>query len=198
MRRIFRKKKQGKVQKAIQAGIWLTIHRRSAIYRTAKFRLMNYELLPEGASLNQARLANHLNRLYCAKSHFTERMADIAEYEALAEMNELIQQKINSTEGELLYMDFIFQMLSTSHSLDNCKIMIDFLDELFFELEQKTSEPEQLRALLLEYLQHLSIIEEAAIHQLEEISAEMENIRLEKLLQRGIGTGYEQLTDQLK
>ena len=58
-----------------------------------------------GSGKRQALFVDHLNRIYCAKSHLAERLPEIYEEAGFADLKQAIKETIHTIEIQIARMD---------------------------------------------------------------------------------------------
>jgi ferritin-like metal-binding protein YciE len=105
---------------------------------------------------------DHLNRLYCAKSHLAERLPEIFDEAAFADLKHAIKETILHTEKQLLRIDQIFALMNTKYSFEKCQPLITFLENAFEALQLHATEQEFRDLMIVTYLYHLDSVELAS------------------------------------
>jgi ferritin-like metal-binding protein YciE len=110
---------------------------------------------------------DHLNRLYCAKSHLAERLPEIFDEAAFADLKQAIKETILNTERQLARIDKIFELLNIQYSFENCQTLITFLETQFESLQLYAKETEFRDLSIVTYLYQLDSVELASSNILQ-------------------------------
>ena len=115
-----------------------------------------------GSEKIRALFIDHLNRLYCAKSHLAERLPEIFDEAAFADLKQAIKETILNTEKQLSRIDQIFALMNIEYSFEKCQPLITFLENAFEALQLHAAEPEFRDLMIVTYLYHLDSVELAS------------------------------------
>lgn len=110
---------------------------------------------------------DHLNRLYCAKSHLGERLPEIHDEAAFADLKQAIKETIISTERQLARIEEIFAIMNIKYSFEKCQTLISFLETQFASLQLHATEPEFRDLAIVTYLYQLDSVELASSNILQ-------------------------------
>jgi ferritin-like metal-binding protein YciE len=135
-----------------------------------------------GSEKKQAFFIEHLNRIYCAKSHLAERLPEIYEEAGFADLKQAIKETIDVTEDQISRMDQIFELLDLHYSFEDCQTLITFLESTFSALQQHFTDPDMRDLLIASYLYQQESIEWASFRILQMTAANIPNQQIKQLL----------------
>jgi len=110
---------------------------------------------------------DHLNRVYCAKSHLVERLPEIYEEAAFSDLKHAIKETILSTERQLARIDQIYELMYVQYSFEKCQTLISFLETLFESLQLHATDTNFRELSIVTYLYQLDSIELASSNILQ-------------------------------
>ena len=144
--------------------------------------MTNQSQTPIGSEKIHTFFIEHLNRIYCAKSHLAERLPEIYEGAGFADLKFAIKETIISTEKQLARIDKIYELLGLQYSFEKCQALITFLENGFADL-QLHSEQLQVRDLMIvSYLYQLDAVEMSSAQILQFVTTEIMNQQIKQLL----------------
>ncbi len=135
-----------------------------------------------GSEKRQAFFVDHLNRIYCAKSHLAERLPEIYEEAGFADLKHAIKETIHVIENQIARMDEIFELLNLQYSFENCNALIIFLENIFTNLQRQFGDHELRDLLIVTYLYQQESVEMASFRILQIAAAGIPEPRIKKLL----------------
>jgi ferritin-like metal-binding protein YciE len=144
--------------------------------------LNNSSKITLGSEKKQTFFIEHLNRIYCAKSHLAERLPEIYEEAGFADLKQAIKETINVIENQISRMDQIFELLNLHYSFENCQTLITFLENTFSALQQQFADPDLRDLLIASYLYQQESAEMASFQILQIAAANIPDQQLRQLL----------------
>lgn len=135
-----------------------------------------------GSGKRQALFVDHLNRIYCAKSHLAERLPEIYEEAGFADLKQAIKETIHTIEIQIARMDEIFELLNLQYSFENCNSLILFLEKTFSDLQQQFGDHELRDLLIVTYLYQQENVEMASFQILQIAATGIHETRITQLL----------------
>jgi ferritin-like metal-binding protein YciE len=123
-----------------------------------------------------------LNRLYCLKSHLTERVIDLEDQPSFSRMKQAIQDLVVQTDAEIENLDLILNLLDRKNSFEDCKELSNYLEDIYTDLTDALDTPHLAHALFYEYLSEIKTIEKSCLASLCRISMTIANPELKVLL----------------
>jgi ferritin-like metal-binding protein YciE len=135
-----------------------------------------------GSEKIQLFFIEHLNRVYCAKSHLAERLPEIYEGAGFADLKHAIKETILSTEKQLSRIDQIFELLGIKYSFEKCQTLINFLENSFADLQLSTDQLQIRDLMIVSYLYQLDSVEMAAAQILQFVANGITNQQIKQLL----------------
>lgn len=137
---------------------------------------------PIGSEKIHTFFVDHLNRVYCAKSHLAERLPEIYEGAGFADLKYAIKETILSTEKQLARIDQIFELLNVQYSFEKCQVLITFLENSFAELQLHSNELQIRDLMIVGYLYQLDSVEMASSQILQFVTTGIINPQIKQLL----------------
>ncbi|MEO3407349.1 DUF892 family protein [Mucilaginibacter sp. CAU 1740] len=139
-----------------------------------------------GPVLNQDQLRiffiNHLNRIFCAKSHLFERLPELTEHVHFQDLKHAILETWEDIGKQVARIEEIFTLLDEVPSLKNCEELIGFMESGFSGIYHKKEEAELRDLSLLFYLSLIESVELASFQPLQMASIKMPNKQIQQLL----------------
>lgn len=135
-----------------------------------------------GSEKKRAFFLDHLNRIYCAKSHLAERLPEIYDEAGFADVKQAIKETINAVEHQIARIDQIYELLDLHYSFEDCQTLITFLESTFTTLQQKFSDPNLRDLLIASYLYQQESIEMASFQILQIAAAGISSQQIKQLL----------------
>jgi len=153
--------------------------------------------LPPGA-LSAASLRSffidHLNRIYCAKSHLQERLPELRAQAQFSDLSQSISETLVGVEKQVSRMDQIFLLLKIKHTFENCQGLIGMIENTFTAIQQERKEAALPDLSILFYLQQIETVEMASFKMLNLTAPLMNNEKLRQLLKENFDEASEDLT----
>lgn len=130
----------------------------------------------------------HLDKIYCAKSHLIERLPKLIPHVHFPELKEAMVQTLENVRTEISRMDLIYALIEADYSSCSNRGLIGFVDDAFAAIDRQSSD-ERLRDLsLLFYLQNIESVEMASFQMLQMTAIKLKNRQIGNLLKEN----YEQ------
>jgi ferritin-like metal-binding protein YciE len=123
-----------------------------------------------------------LNKLYCLKSHLTERIVDLGGHHTFAKAKYAIQNLVDQTDAELENLDLVFNLVNKTNSFVDCQDLVRTIENIFDDLSEAIEYPQLAHTLFYEYLSQIKSLEKDCLITLCRFSMEIENSELKKLL----------------
>jgi ferritin-like metal-binding protein YciE len=125
-----------------------------------------------------------LNRLYCLKSHLTERIVDLEGHLSFSRMSYAIKELIKQTDAELENLDAVFLLLGEENSFEACSELINYLEGIYTDLTDAIETPALAHVLFYEYLSQVKAIEKTCMASMCRISMTIDNPELKSVLRK--------------
>ena len=125
---------------------------------------------------------DHLNKVYCAKSHLIERLPEVLDHVHFEDLHKAITQTINLIECQLADIEKIYIHLNITYSFENCTALINQLDDAFITIQRKGSDKELRDLFALAYLYIIESMELASFQILELISRKIMPSKITSLI----------------
>lgn len=130
----------------------------------------------------------HLDKIYCAKSHLVERLPQLIPHVHVPELKEAMVQTLENVKTEIARMDLIYALIEADYSNCSNRGLIGFVDDAFAAIDRQATD-ERLRDLsLLFYLQNIESVEMASFQMLQMTAVKLKNRQIGNLLKEN----YEQ------
>jgi len=126
---------------------------------------------------------DHLNRLYCAKSHLAERLPEIHDEAAFADLKQAIKETIACTEKQLARIEKIFSLMIIKYSFEKCQTLITFLETQFESLQLHATQAEVRDLAIVTYLYQLDSVELASSNILQVAVNSLNNQEIKALIE---------------
>lgn len=125
---------------------------------------------------------DHLNHIYCAKSHLVERLPEIEEEAYFKDLKNAIIETREDVEKQILRMDEIYTLLEAKSSFGNCGGLIGMVEDAFLAI-QLQSKSSILRDLsILFYMQNIESVEMSSFQILQVAAVKLKNNYVTQLL----------------
>ena len=135
----------------------------------------------EPAKLKQFFL-DHLDRIYCAKSHMTDSFSAIAKQAHFSDLYLAIMETVDDVKRQICRMDEIYALLGTQCNNSSCGGMIGMLAEAVIDINEITDDVLLRDMAILFYLQNIESIETASFQVLQIIAKKFNNPQVSQLL----------------
>lgn len=153
--------------------------------------------LPEGP-LHPEKLKvffiNHLNRIYCAKSHLQERLPEIREHAHFTDLVHAVTETMVDVEKQISRMDKIYWLLEIKPGFETCQGIIGLMEDLFTAICRNSAELVMRDLSILFYLQNIESIEMASFKMLNLASPKLGENKIKQLLKDNFNEAKEDLT----
>jgi len=154
------------------------------------------EKLPKGILQSRKLFAfftNHLNRIYCAKSHLQERLPAIREHAHFTDLTNAITETLVDVEKQISRMDEIYAILDVKPGFEDCLGVIGLIEDAFSAISQEADDPEMSDLSILFYLQNIEAIEMASFKMLNLAAPKLGNKNIKQLLKENFDEAQDDL-----
>ncbi|MDN3597513.1 DUF892 family protein [Mucilaginibacter myungsuensis] len=127
-------------------------------------------------------LIEHLNVVYCVKSHLVERLPEIAEHAHFADLRHAIIETMEDVQRQIIRMDEIFEVLGTKHATDKCIENYQMVETAFSAIHSQSEDYGMRDLSILFYLQNIESIEMASFNVLLIAAKRYKNKQIIQLL----------------
>jgi ferritin-like metal-binding protein YciE len=124
-----------------------------------------------GADKLRRFFVDHLNRIYCAKTHMLRRFREIAEHASYQDLYFAINETADDMENQISRMEQVYAIMNADQSETSCTGMTAMLDEALVAMYEDDKDPALRDMAILFYMQNIEGIE-AASFQVLKIAAE--------------------------
>ncbi|WPU95699.1 DUF892 family protein [Mucilaginibacter sabulilitoris] len=140
----------------------------------------SYETIQEGL---QPLFFDNLNRIYCAKSHLLERLSEVVEFVAFADLKFAMLGTLDELENQLSRMDELYQLLGLEYSFSSCSGIISVFENAFSAIDLKHDNMVARDLSIFCYLLKVESIELASFQMLEVLSGQLKDDRIKQILE---------------
>lgn len=124
----------------------------------------------------------HLDKIYCAKSHLITRLPQLLEQAHFSDLKAAIIQTVEHVQMEIARMDMIYALLDTDYSDCTAKGITGFVEDAFAAIAQQGPQKELRDLSMLFYLQNIESVEMASFQILQMTAVKLKNKQIGKLL----------------
>lgn len=125
---------------------------------------------------------DHLDRIYCAKSHMVESFPGIAGQAHFSDLYYAIMETVDDVRKQIRRMDNIYQLLGTKCSTTSCTGLIGMLEETLSVINDLSDDVQLRDMAILFYLQNIESIEMASFQVLQIVAKNFNNPEISQLL----------------
>ena len=125
---------------------------------------------------------NHLNRIYCAKSHLRERLPEIIEHSQFSDLASVITETLDDVEKQLLRMDEIYRLMHIDHDFGKCQGMVGLIEDTYDAIHEERDKPELRDLSILFYMQNIESIQTASYKMLKMAAVKIGDNAISQLL----------------
>jgi ferritin-like metal-binding protein YciE len=154
------------------------------------------ENLPTGVLHSKKLIAffiNHLNRIYCAKSHLQKNLPEMREHAHFSDLINAITETLIDVEKQISRMDEIYAILDVRPGFEDCLGVIGLIDDTFSVISQEIDDPEMSDLSILFYLQNIEAIEMASFKMLNLAAPKLGHKDIKQLLKENFDEAQEDL-----
>ena len=137
---------------------------------------------------------DHLNRIYCAKSHLVRRFPELADQANFKDLKNAILETTLDVGNQILRMDEILTMMGQVHLATNCKGMIAMLEEAFDAVQDQNEYTTKRDMAILYYMHTIESMEMASFQLLRMVAVKLKNRDISQLLQENYDEAKEDRT----
>jgi ferritin-like metal-binding protein YciE len=105
----------------------------------------------------------HLNKVYCAKSHLLERLSELEEQSNFEDLKDIIKTTIGQVEQQSQMLNQVYTQFKETYTFENCEALINFLEEIFISIHHQSADKTLRNASVLSYLYYIESVELASI-----------------------------------
>lgn len=137
--------------------------------------------------------ADHLNRIYCAKSHLQQRLPEMRSYAHFTDLVHAITETLVDVEQQISRMDEIYFLLGTKPGFESCEGVLGLIEDAFSAVRRDDDDPQTRDLSLLFYLQNIESIEMASFKMLKLAAPQLERKEIKQLLKKN----FDEASDDL-
>lgn len=125
---------------------------------------------------------DHLNHIYCAKSHLVERLPEIEDEAYFKDLKHAISETREDVEKQIVRMDAIYSLMNSKASFGSCGGLIGMVEDAFsaIQIQGKSSILRDLSILF--YMQNIESVEMSAFQILQVAAVKLKNNQVMQLL----------------
>ncbi len=139
------------------------------------------QAIPASAELKTF-FIDHLNRIYCAKSHLVQRLPEMTDQAYFSDLKLAITETLEDVEHQIIRMDEIYVLLDAQPSLEKCNGLTAMVEQAFSDIGEQRDNHEIRDLAILFYLQHIESVEVSSFLALQMIAAKFNNKQILQLL----------------
>jgi ferritin-like metal-binding protein YciE len=161
-----------------------------------KTKSLDAESLPIGVLHSRKLIAffiNHLNRIYCAKSHLQKNLPEMREHAHFGDLINAITETLVDVEKQISRMDNIYTILGIKPGFEDCLGVIGLIEDTFSAISQEAEDPEMSDLSILFYLQNIEAIEMASFKMLNLAAPKLEQKGIKQLLKENFDEAQQDL-----
>jgi len=136
---------------------------------------------------------NHLNRIYCAKSHLQKCLPEMREHANFGDLTHAITETLVDVEKQISRMDEIYSILGVKPGFEDCLGVIGLIEDTFSAISQEMDDPEMSDLSILFYLQNIEAIEMASFKMLNLAAPRLDQKEIKQLLKENFDEAKEDL-----
>jgi len=122
---------------------------------------------------------NQINRLYCAQSHFHERLGELIELPEFFDLKESMNEAISEMGGQIKNTDDLYSLYGSAHAFDSCSALLNSLENDFSLVPVNTDNILIRNLNLLSYIQNIQNVITAAFQFLMLYKVQMDRHKAE-------------------
>jgi ferritin-like metal-binding protein YciE len=125
----------------------------------------------------------HLNKIYCAKSHLVENFPTVLELATFADLKDAIGSSMVDLRNQLTRMREIYKIMHETYETGTCRMFSGLIEELFRGASEQHRGPELRDLSIIYYMQNIESLQMASFHALQMAAAKFKNDDISELLQ---------------
>jgi len=137
---------------------------------------------------------DHLNRIYCAKSHLVRRFPELAKHASFVDLKNAILETKQDVENQISRMGEILMRMGQLHLVSHCKGMIAMLEEAFDAVHEQKELTSKRDMAILYYMHSIESVEMASFQILRMAAVKMKDPQISQLLQENYDESKEDRT----
>lgn len=110
--------------------------------------------------------SEHLNRVYCAKSHLLERLSELEEQNYFEDLKEVIKDTTVQVEQQVQQLNQVYEQINETFTFENCEALISFLEDIFINIHRQSGNKILRNAFVLSYLYDIESLEMASFRMM--------------------------------
>jgi ferritin-like metal-binding protein YciE len=98
-------------------------------------------------------LMNQINKLYCAQSHFYERLSEVMDQPNFSDLKSTLLETVNEMAGQIKNTNKVYSGYNCEHSFDQCDNVLQLLEEDFNLIQENSADAGLRNLTMLSYVQ---------------------------------------------
>jgi ferritin-like metal-binding protein YciE len=98
-------------------------------------------------------LMNQINKLYCAQSHFYERLSEVMDQPNFSDLKSALLETVNDMAGQIENTNKVYSGYNCLHSFDQCNSVLQLLEEDFNLIQENSGDAGLRNLTMLSYVQ---------------------------------------------
>jgi len=136
---------------------------------------------------------DHLNRIYCAKSHLQDRLPEMRTSAYFTDLVHAITETLVDVEQQISRMNEIYLLLGIKPGFESCAGILGLIEDAFSAIHQGGDDPQTRDLSILFYLQNIESIEMASFKMLKLAAPQLERKKIKQLLKEN----FDEASDDL-
>ena len=124
----------------------------------------------------------NLDRVFCVKSHLAERLPELADQSDFGDLKYAVLETLDDINKQIARIDEIYVLLNVEPSVENCEVLIGFVENAFSEVHQQRFDPRMRDMAILYYMSLIESIEMASFNLLRIAAVEIPDAHIRQLL----------------
>lgn len=134
---------------------------------------------------------DHLNRIYYAKAHLSERLTEIEEHADFLDLKHGIRETHEDVAKQMIRMEEIFTLMDIAISFVKCTDLDNLIEGAFSGIHQYSTEAGLRDLSILYYMQTIESIEMTSFGMLQLMAAQLKNKQIVQLLKENFDEARE-------
>ncbi|WP_231463527.1 DUF892 family protein [Pedobacter sp. Leaf132] len=127
-------------------------------------------------------IISHLNRIYSAKLHLTNRLPMLLKHVQFSVLESAIVETVEDVEKQLARMELIYALMDRKISKKPIKGLSGLIEDAFYSIEKLADQDELCDLSIIFYLQNIKSVEMSSFQILQMAAAKLSDKQVVKLL----------------
>lgn len=128
----------------------------------------------------------HLNKIYCAKTHLAERLPELADQAVFTDLKYAILETCEDVSKQIVRMEEIYVLLEAQPSLEKCEDLVNFIESGFDAVFQQSGHNLQRDLSILFYMSLIESVETASFTILQMAAVGFSDKQITQLLKENM------------